>query len=55
MMELVKQRKRLSEPETAYFMLQLLDATRYMHAHNIIHRGASPVAAELQCYHILRL
>jgi serine/threonine protein kinase len=38
MMELVKQRRRLTEPEAAYYMLQLIDATRYMHAHNVIHR-----------------
>lgn len=37
-MELVKRRKYLSEPETAYFMLQLIDAVRYLHANNIIHR-----------------
>lgn len=38
LMELVKRRKHLSEPETAYFMLQLIDAVRYLHANNIIHR-----------------
>ena len=37
-MELVKRRKQLTEPEAAYFGLQLLDATRYLHANNIIHR-----------------
>lgn len=38
MMELVRQRRRLTEPEAAYYMLQLIDATRYMHGHNVIHR-----------------
>ena len=37
-MELVKRRHRLSEPEAAYFGIQLLDAMRYLHNHNIIHR-----------------
>lgn len=37
-MELVKRRKHLSEPESAYFMLQLIDAVRYLHMNNIIHR-----------------
>lgn len=38
LMELVKGRKRLSEPEARYFGAQLLDAMRYLHAHAIIHR-----------------
>jgi serine/threonine protein kinase len=38
LMELVKRRKRLSEPEARYWTLQLLDATRYMHANGVIHR-----------------
>jgi len=38
LMELVKRRHRLSEPEAAYFGIQLLDAMRYLHNHNIIHR-----------------
>ena len=37
-MELVKRRKQLTEPEAAYYGLQLLDAMRYLHANNIIHR-----------------
>jgi serine/threonine protein kinase len=38
MMEMVKLRKRISEMEARYFMLQLIDATRYLHKNNIIHR-----------------
>jgi len=38
MMELVRQRRRLSEPEAAYYALQLIDGMRYMHTHNVIHR-----------------
>ncbi|RYE96899.1 MAG: hypothetical protein EOO41_04105, partial [Methanobacteriota archaeon] len=38
MMELVRQRRRLTEPEARYYALQLLDAMRYLHSHNIIHR-----------------
>jgi polo-like kinase 1 len=37
-MELVKRRRRLTEPEAAYLCLQLLDAMRYLHANAIIHR-----------------
>jgi polo-like kinase 1 len=36
--EMIKRRKRLTEPEAAYFMKQVLDATRYMHGENVIHR-----------------
>lgn len=38
MMEMVKGRRRLTENEARYFMLQLIDATRYLHHHNVIHR-----------------
>jgi serine/threonine protein kinase len=37
-MEMVKARKRLSEVEARYFLLQVIDATRYLHHHNVIHR-----------------
>lgn len=36
--EMIKRRKRLTEPEAAYFMKQLVEATRYMHSVNVIHR-----------------
>ena len=35
---MIKRRKRLTEPEAAYFMKQLVEATRYMHNDNVIHR-----------------
>lgn len=38
LMELVKRRKRLPEPEARYWCLQLLDAMRYMHANQVVHR-----------------
>jgi polo-like kinase 1 len=38
MMDLVKRRKRLTEPEAAFYMLQLLDAMKYMHGLRVIHR-----------------
>jgi polo-like kinase 1 len=38
MMELVKKRKKLSEPEARYYTLQMIDALRYLHRHNVIHR-----------------
>ena len=36
--EMIKRRKRLTEPEAAYFMHQLCLAVKYMHDKNVIHR-----------------
>lgn len=38
MNEMIKRRKRLTEPETAYFMRQLMEATKYIHEQLVIHR-----------------
>jgi polo-like kinase 1 len=38
MNEMIKRRKRLTEPEAAYFMSQLLLAVKFMHANIVIHR-----------------
>ncbi|GMH69666.1 hypothetical protein TrLO_g11246 [Triparma laevis f. longispina] len=38
MNELIKRRKRLTEPEVLFYMAQLIDGTRYMHTNNVIHR-----------------
>ena len=38
MNEMIKRRKRLTEPETAYLMSQLLEAVKYMHDSFVIHR-----------------
>lgn len=38
MNEMIKRRKRLTEPEVKYYMKQLLHAVRYMHGINVIHR-----------------
>mmetsp|Transcript_15868 Transcript_15868/g.22599 ORF Transcript_15868/g.22599 Transcript_15868/m.22599 type:complete len:820 (+) Transcript_15868:169-2628(+) len=38
MNELIKKRKRLTEPEVKYFLSQLLEAVQYMHSKNVIHR-----------------
>ena len=38
MNELIKRRKRLTEPEVLYYMMQLIDGTTYMHNNNVIHR-----------------
>lgn len=36
--QLVKRRKRLTEPEVQYYMLQLLAGVQYLHNHHVIHR-----------------
>jgi len=36
--EMIKRRKRLTEPEAAYFLSELLQAVRYMHDSSVIHR-----------------
>lgn len=33
-----RRRKTLSEPETRYYMYQILEGTLYLHQQNIIHR-----------------
>jgi polo-like kinase 1 len=38
LMELVKRRGRLTEPEVQYYMMQLIDTCHYLHKQNIIHR-----------------
>jgi serine/threonine protein kinase len=38
MNEMIKRRKRLTEPETRYFMKQLLEAVMYLHDQLVIHR-----------------
>lgn len=38
MMELHKRRKTITEPETRFYMKQLLSGVQYLHEHNIIHR-----------------
>ncbi|KAH8550381.1 kinase-like domain-containing protein [Umbelopsis sp. PMI_123] len=35
---MLKQRERLSEPETRYYLIQLLDICRFMHDNKVIHR-----------------
>lgn len=38
MSELLKRRKKLSEPETRYYMAQIVDSLLYLHQHLVIHR-----------------
>lgn len=38
MNELIKRRKRLTEPEVKYYLQQLVESIQYMHSHNVIHR-----------------
>ena len=38
MNELIKRRKRLTEPEVKYFLSQLLESVQYMHGIYVIHR-----------------
>jgi serine/threonine protein kinase len=35
---MLRKRKRLTEPEVRFFMLQILGATKYMHEKRVIHR-----------------
>jgi polo-like kinase 1 len=36
--EMIKRRKRLTEPEAAYFLSHLLDSVKFMHDNSVIHR-----------------
>ncbi|KAI0791256.1 Pkinase-domain-containing protein [Abortiporus biennis] len=38
LMDLLRRRRRFTEPEARYFMIQLLGACHYMHTHQVIHR-----------------
>lgn len=37
-MDVVRKRKRFTESESAFYMLQLIDALKYMHGLRVIHR-----------------
>ena len=37
-MDVVRKRKRFTESEAAFYMLQLIDALKYMHGLRVIHR-----------------
>ncbi|KAI0063902.1 Pkinase-domain-containing protein [Artomyces pyxidatus] len=38
LMDMLRRRRRFSEPEARYFMVQLIGACHYMHTHQVIHR-----------------
>jgi len=38
MSDLVRRRKRLTEPEARFYLIQLIDALKYLHASCVIHR-----------------
>lgn len=38
LMELLKNRKRLTEPEVRFFMVQIVGAIKYLHSRRVIHR-----------------
>ncbi|THG95301.1 hypothetical protein EW026_g6329 [Hermanssonia centrifuga] len=38
LMDLLRRRRRFSEPEARFFMVQLIGACHYMHNHQVIHR-----------------
>ncbi len=38
MMELIKKRRRLTEGEVRYYLMQIIDAVKYMHTQKVIHR-----------------
>ena len=43
MNEMLKRRKRLTEPEVLYFMQQVVRGTQYMHSISVIHRDLKPL------------
>lgn len=38
MMDLLKRRKRFTEPEARYFLTQIISAVQYMHNSRVMHR-----------------
>ncbi|KAF8156060.1 kinase-like domain-containing protein [Crassisporium funariophilum] len=38
LMDMLRRRRRFSEPESRFFMVQLIGACHYMHTHQVIHR-----------------
>jgi serine/threonine protein kinase len=48
MFDLIKKRKRLTIPETQYFLYQLIDGLCYLHNKQIIHREYSPTYPQYQ-------
>ncbi|KAF6742775.1 kinase-like domain-containing protein [Ephemerocybe angulata] len=38
LMDLLRRRRRFTEPETRFFLLQLIGACHYLHTHQVIHR-----------------
>jgi len=37
-MDLLRRRRRFTEPEARYFLVQVIAASQYMHQTNVIHR-----------------
>lgn len=52
-MELIKRRKRLTEPEVRFYMKEIVAGCAYMHHHKVIHRdlklGNVFLTRELHC------
>ena len=38
LMDMLRHRRRFTEPETRFFLVQLIVACNYMHTHQVIHR-----------------
>ena len=38
MLDLLRKRKRFTEPETRFYLTQLIGAAQYMHTNSVIHR-----------------
>ncbi|KAE9396676.1 Pkinase-domain-containing protein [Gymnopus androsaceus JB14] len=38
LMDMLRRRRRLTEPETRFFLVQIIGACHYMHTHQVIHR-----------------
>lgn len=38
MMDMLRRRRKFTEPESRFYMIQVIGACHNMHAHNVIHR-----------------
>jgi serine/threonine protein kinase len=50
LMEMLRARKRLTEVEVSYWMLETIDAVKYIHSQNVIHRDLKVCFLFLSCF-----